>query len=196
MPGSSRGTYHGVRILVIARDPADRPTRPTTTIMLLVRACRYRSICWSGRRFAFLEAFFRDGASENVQTKSVGTCRPTATVQNPLKVKRSCREALRRRAGPANSARPSHVVTAPECASLAPARGARAVHFKPRLVVRVLTMRKTFCSICSEDLNDAEKAASEMGRVAAHVVCRHSILMRPLLEESTTPARSTKDIMQ
>ena len=50
--------------------------------------------------------------------------------------------------------------------------------------------------VCSEDLNDADKAASEMGRVAAFIGLSPFDLGRPCPGASTTPARSTKAIMQ
>ena len=88
VPGRVARHLAGVRILVIARDPAERAhssyhynyvgsARVPLPFEMLVEA-----------EISFLEAFFRDGPTKSVEIKFVGTSRTTATGQEALKVKR------------------------------------------------------------------------------------------------------------
>ena len=185
VPGRVARHLAGVRILVIARDPAERAhssyhynyvgsARVPLPFELLVEA-----------EIAFLETFFRNGATRKCADK---TCRDLSTdCYGARSAEAQAGVVARRYAGEQARKRFAKDPKAADTAAKAARRTAVAMSL-PRLnahLWRQLVGRGLYVSnldwwyashqsedillVCSEDLNDADKAASEMGRVAAHV---------------------------
>ncbi|CAH0377519.1 unnamed protein product [Pelagomonas calceolata] len=183
VPGRVARHLHGVRILVIARDPAERAhssyhynyvgsARVPLPFEMLV-----------GAEIQFLEAFFRDGTSRKCGDK---VCRDLSNDCYGAKSAESQAGAVARRyAG--EQARKRFKGEAADTAAKAARRTAVAMSL-PRLnahLWRQLVGRGLYISnldwwyaalpeedmllVCSEDLNDLQKAASEMGRVASFI---------------------------
>ena len=169
VPGRVARHLAGVRILVIARDPAERAhssyhynyvgsARVPLPFDLLVEA-----------EIQFLEAFFRDGPLKKCGDK---VCRDLSTdCYGARSAEAQAGAVARRYAGEQGRERRTAV------AMSLPRLNA---HLWRQLVGRGLYVSnldwwyashnaEDILLVCSEDLNDADRAASEMGRVAAFI---------------------------
>ena len=185
VPGRVARHLHGVRILVIARDPAERAhssyhynyvgsARVPLPFDLLIEA-----------EIAFLETFFRNGATRKCADK---TCRDLSNdCYGARSAEAQAGAVARRYAGEQARKRFAKDPKAADTAAKAARRTAVAMslprlnaHLWRQLVGRGLYIAnldwwyashqsEDILLVCSEDLNDADKAASEMGRVASHI---------------------------
>jgi hypothetical protein len=185
VPGRVARHLAGVRILVIARDPAERAHSSYHYNYVGSAHVPLPFDLLVGAEIEFLEAFFRNGPTKKCGDK---VCRDLSTdCYGARSAEAQAGVVARRYAGEQARKRFAKDPKAADTAAKAARRTAVAMSL-PRLnahLWRQLVGRGLYVSnldwwyashqsedillVCSEDLNDADKAASEMGRVASHI---------------------------